>query len=866
MLMKKIFYLYSKSLLSKLALIAALIVGGGSSAWGDELTVDKGSSGANQGYSIPNLPIAGNLLATYEAKCEFQIPKGKLLAMAGKRITNMAFSLKTIASSTWGDAEFYVFLKEVTISAYASSPVLIGSDGSTLVYTGTLDPTKSSLNIPFTSNCFDYSGENDLLVGIYCTQKGSNAGLEFNLWRDSYSTYTAHTASGGSLSNSIWLPVTVFTYETPPSKTISASPNENAEFGDVYESTNKVYRITNNGSSSINVTPSISGEDAEDFSVSPSAATTVSAGGYQDFTFTFNYNSNALGEKSATLTFTPSDGEYNTLSFDATATAINDNTPELTVTPNENATFGTVKADVSKTYTVTNSGTGSMTVDIISDNATEFSVSKAQMTLGAGESSTFDVMFNFDTDRSGERSAIITVTPTYDVEDAVSITASATAITQPILSVSSTYASLGNLKDNGSREITVSNTGYGEMVVNISSSNETFFTVSPSSLTVAQDESETFTITFNYDPSSLGYKTSTITVTPTYDEGDKITITASATALEPLFVSPNTTTSFGNVTGNASRTYTITNLGTSDMDVAITLGGSNPSSFTLSESSFSDIPAGDSRSFTVTFNYDPEVTGSMKSASIVLTPNGNNNDKTSLNINSTPQASSFEDITLDESNYAAIEQAGNKKVKLKYSAKSGWNTFCVPFSMSTENMNYVFGSGCKYYVLDSYNSSTHELAFSTSATPSSGTPLLVFTESAPTYSDGVILTGRYVVTSSAGNTSKNGAIFQGTYTPITAGNFTENMYGVTSSGQVRPGDGVNANMKGYRAYFTGISAPSTPGARITLVFEDDGETTDLGFVKMVDPEATDVYTLSGQKVKKGSKGIYIVNGRKVVIK
>ena len=77
--------------------------------------------------------------------------------------------------------------------------------------------------------------------------------------------------------------------------------------------------------------------------------------------------------------------------------------------------------------------------------------------------------------------------------------------------------------------------------------------------------------------------------------------------------------------------------------------------------------------------------------------------------------------------------------------------------------------------------------------------------------------------------------------------------------------GTGAAIKGYRAYFTGISAPAT-GAHISIVIDDEGGTTDLGFVKMVDPEAENVYTLSGQKVKKGSKGIYIVNGRKVVIK
>ena len=89
-------------------------------------------------------------------------------------------------------------------------------------------------------------------------------------------------------------------------------------------------------------------------------------------------------------------------------------------------------------------------------------------------------------------------------------------------------------------------------------------------------------------------------------------------------------------------------------------------------------------------------------------------------------------------------------------------------------------------------------------------------------------------------------------------------YGVTSSGKVMQG-GENSDIKGYRAYFTGISAPAN-GARPTIVIEDDGTTTDLGFVKMVDENAKDVYTLSGQRIQKAGKGLYIVNGRKVIVK
>ena len=88
-------------------------------------------------------------------------------------------------------------------------------------------------------------------------------------------------------------------------------------------------------------------------------------------------------------------------------------------------------------------------------------------------------------------------------------------------------------------------------------------------------------------------------------------------------------------------------------------------------------------------------------------------------------------------------------------------------------------------------------------------------------------------------------------------------YGLTPGGKIMKA-GSGASLKGYRAYFTGISAPST-GVKMIVIDEEGGE-TDLGIVKMVDEKANDVYTLAGQKVQKGRKGIYIVNGKKVVIK
>ena len=140
---------------------------------------------------------------------------------------------------------------------------------------------------------------------------------------------------------------------------------------------------------------------------------------------------------------------------------------------------------------------------------------------------------------------------------------------------------------------------------------------------------------------------------------------------------------------------------------------------------------------------------------------------------------------------------------------------------------------------------------------------MVYISDAPVHPNGVLLADISTYGNNPSSTSKNGITFQGTYVrkDYVDG---DDWYGVTSSGQVLQA-GEGAYVKGYRAYFTGIQPP-TNGARVSIVLEGDDTTTDLGFVKMVDKDATDVYTLSGQKVQKAGKGLYIVNGRKVVIK
>ena len=232
------------------------------------------------------------------------------------------------------------------------------------------------------------------------------------------------------------------------------------------------------------------------------------------------------------------------------------------------------------------------------------------------------------------------------------------------------------------------------------------------------------------------------------------------------------------------------------------------------------------------------------------------------------------ELLLDEDNPTALMKGSKTEtVRFKYKAQKGWNTICVPFQLksgsSYEHLTTIFGSDWKAYKISAYSDGT--LTF-TNAVPNSyssisaNVPTLVYAPNATTSASGVELTSNVSITYANSESNRRAtagnATFQGIYTTKT---YTDgdNWYGVTSSGKVMKA-GTGASVKGYRAYLTGVSAPST-GVKM-IILEDDGGETDLGFVKMVDENAKDVYTLTGQKVQKGRKGIYIVNGKKVVIK
>ena len=213
--------------------------------------------------------------------------------------------------------------------------------------------------------------------------------------------------------------------------------------------------------------------------------------------------------------------------------------------------------------------------------------------------------------------------------------------------------------------------------------------------------------------------------------------------------------------------------------------------------------------------------------------------------------------TMNEASAPAEFDAGTYNVTLTYTKGAGkLGTICLPFATTTEELSTKYGTTVKIYELT--NHADHVISFSGVENLNAGQPYLIYSDEELS---GELTFADKAVVATASTTDASGVTFHGIYAPTTAGNWGAEWYGVTSEGKIAKGTNTTT-MKGMRAYFTGNVA----NARIFIM--DDEDATGIAAINRegltIDNAA--VYNLNGQKVQHAKKGLYIVSGRKVVIK
>lgn len=176
-------------------------------------------------------------------------------------------------------------------------------------------------------------------------------------------------------------------------------------------------------------------------------------------------------------------------------------------------------------------------------------------------------------------------------------------------------------------------------------------------------------------------------------------------------------------------------------------------------------------------------------------------------------------------------------VELTRNVQAGINSFYLPFSVTATEVGAAKIATWKEGV-----------TFTTQESIAANTPFITTGATAAT---SLNFSGKEV----AETPTTIGGKFVGIYDPQTS---TEGNYGINSAGKIQAGSSTTP-CKAFRAWLT--ENPSS-AREITI----DGDATGINTVSIENP-VKEVYNLNGVRVDRiGNKGIYIINGKKVIVK
>jgi hypothetical protein len=183
-----------------------------------------------------------------------------------------------------------------------------------------------------------------------------------------------------------------------------------------------------------------------------------------------------------------------------------------------------------------------------------------------------------------------------------------------------------------------------------------------------------------------------------------------------------------------------------------------------------------------------------------------------------------------------------------------WATAVYPFAINAAS------AGVTIATLASYTKATGALGFSTAGGASEANkPFFMRSVSAKTE---ISLSTVDVAAANATDATASEASLKGVYTSADITNKAKNY--VLSSNKIYPVGDAGATINPYRAY---IQIAQDAEARALTFFVDGEETTAIeGLNTTISEGEGTLYNLNGQKVNNAKKGVFIKNGKKVVLK
>lgn len=225
-------------------------------------------------------------------------------------------------------------------------------------------------------------------------------------------------------------------------------------------------------------------------------------------------------------------------------------------------------------------------------------------------------------------------------------------------------------------------------------------------------------------------------------------------------------------------------------------------------------------------------------------------------------------LTFNESDISNTFKALNGvNLTINRSMKSDkWNTFCVPFDLTSEQIVATFGKGTE--VRKYVGANGNVLTFAEATAIEAGTPYLIKpTNAAEKY----IFNGVDITTTEAAKVGDGDIKFCGVYNQTNVDDLAKtdtHVSGIVDNMVKRAK--ADTSIKGFRAYFSvpnNISESAEAALRVAI----DGETTGIDAIEGFETKTpTRVYNLSGQYVGTSTAnlkpGVYVSGGKKVIVK
>ena len=223
------------------------------------------------------------------------------------------------------------------------------------------------------------------------------------------------------------------------------------------------------------------------------------------------------------------------------------------------------------------------------------------------------------------------------------------------------------------------------------------------------------------------------------------------------------------------------------------------------------------------------------------------------------------EIDLDENTaYTPVNAKGY--VHLSRTIKAGYNTVCLPFSLTAEQVTAAFGTDAEVYEYSENSTDANSVTINFTKGDGSITANVPVLVKAIVASSAQVFKGVQVV-APTGDIKVGGTYldYVGVYetTELAAGDFfIATKGGVQNVYQSQGLDGKKDTVKGFRAYFKNKN--TSTNVKAFLYIEGDDATGIESLTPALSEGEEAIYNVAGQRMSKMQKGINIVNGKKVL--